>query len=55
MHQTAIALAIQFSLFAAPEQQKHAVERLENIIFPGSRLKISTGFAGTPILGHALT
>ncbi|KAH6662289.1 bacterial alpha-L-rhamnosidase-domain-containing protein [Halenospora varia] len=53
--QTALALAIYFSLFASTEQERHAGERLVDIIRSKARFKIATGFAGTPILGHALT
>ncbi|KAJ9149003.1 Alpha-rhamnosidase [Pleurostoma richardsiae] len=53
--QTALALALHFSLLASPEQETHAAERLAHIILSKSRFKIATGFAGTPILGHALT
>ncbi|PVH68634.1 glycoside hydrolase family 78 protein [Cadophora sp. DSE1049] len=53
--QTAIALAIYFSLFASTELQQHAGERLVEIIRGKARFKIATGFAGTPVLGHALT
>lgn len=52
--QTAIALAIHFSLFPTEDQQAHAVARLEMLILKLARFKIATGFAGTPILGHAL-
>lgn len=53
--QTALALAIYFSLLPSPEQEKHAAMRLEQLIRVRSRFKIATGFAGTPILGHALS
>ena len=53
--QTAIALALYFSLFPRSEQAKRAIERLKQLILGGSRFKIATGFAGTPILGHALS
>ncbi|KAF4291030.1 hypothetical protein V6000_007268 [Aspergillus fumigatus] len=52
---TAYALALQFNLLSTPEQQIHAAERLSLLIRQRSRFKISTGFAGTPYLGHALT
>lgn len=52
--QSAIALAIRFSLFPTSEQQAHAVAQLEQLILKAARFKIATGFAGTPILGHAL-
>ncbi|KAL2810242.1 bacterial alpha-L-rhamnosidase domain protein [Aspergillus granulosus] len=53
--QTAYALAIHFDLLPTAEQQRHAVERLALLIRQRSRFKISTGFAGTPYLGHSLT
>jgi alpha-L-rhamnosidase len=53
--QTSLALAIHFSLFATPQQERLAAERLRFIIRNKSRFKIAIGFAGTPILGHALT
>ncbi|KAH8593730.1 bacterial alpha-L-rhamnosidase [Bisporella sp. PMI_857] len=53
--QMALALAIYFALFASTEQQQHAGERLVNVIRSKSRFKIATGFAGTPVIGHALT
>ncbi|KAH8671583.1 bacterial alpha-L-rhamnosidase-domain-containing protein [Xylariales sp. PMI_506] len=53
--QTALALALHFSLFSTTEQEKCAVKRLTQLILGKSRFKISSGFAGTPILGHALT
>ncbi|KAF5584442.1 hypothetical protein FPCIR_8671 [Fusarium pseudocircinatum] len=53
--QTAYALAIQLDLFPTPAQRDHAVERLQYLILHRSRCKISTGFAGTPAIGHALS
>jgi alpha-L-rhamnosidase len=53
--QTAIVIAIQFELFATKEQEQLAGKRLNQIIRSKARFKIATGFAGTPILGHALT
>ena len=53
--QTAIALALHFSLFLNREQEQKATERLKQLILKNSRFKIATGFAGTPILGPALT
>ncbi|KAK5044660.1 hypothetical protein LTR84_010552 [Exophiala bonariae] len=52
--QTALALAIQFSLFPSAHQLDTAAARLVHLIKRNSRFKIATGFAGTPILGHAL-
>lgn len=53
--QTAIALAIQFDLFPTSAQREHAAQRLEHLILCRSRFKVATGFAGTPIIGHALS
>ncbi|KAH6689491.1 bacterial alpha-L-rhamnosidase-domain-containing protein [Plectosphaerella plurivora] len=53
--QTALALAIHLDLFDTPEQVKVAAARLKHLIRRNSRFKIATGFAGTPILGHALS
>lgn len=52
--QTALALAIHFSLFPTTRQQDAAAARLVHLIKRNARFKIATGFAGTPILGHAL-
>ncbi|CAM1508950.1 Fc.00g026890.m01.CDS01 [Cosmosporella sp. VM-42] len=51
---SAFALSIYFSLFASVAQMHHAGARLAEIILSKARFKIATGFAGTPILGHAL-
>jgi len=53
--QTALALSIQFSLFPNSAQEQKAASRLVHLIKAKTRFKIGTGFAGTPILGHALT
>lgn len=53
--QTAIALSIHFQLFSSPHQETVAAARLRELILRNSRFKIATGFAGTPILGHALS
>ncbi|KAM5342220.1 hypothetical protein ACJ41O_015251 [Fusarium nematophilum] len=53
--QTALALAIHFSLFPTSRQQDAAAARLVHLIKRNARFKIATGFAGTPILGHALS
>jgi len=52
--QTALALAIYFSLFPTKKQEDCAVERLDWLIRARHKFKIGTGFAGTPILGLAL-
>jgi alpha-L-rhamnosidase len=53
--QTAIALALYFEFFPTPEQALHAAARLKQLILQSARFKIATGFAGTPILGFALS
>jgi alpha-L-rhamnosidase len=53
--QTAIALSIHFQLFPTLSQESVAATRLCDLILRNSRFKIATGFAGTPILGHALS
>ncbi|CAH0025636.1 unnamed protein product [Clonostachys rhizophaga] len=53
--QTALALCIHFQLFETPEQERVAASRLKHLILRSSRFKIATGFAGTPIVGHALS
>ncbi|PVH72062.1 glycoside hydrolase family 78 protein [Cadophora sp. DSE1049] len=53
--QTALALCIHFDLFASPAQQSVAASRLRSLILRNSRFKIATGFAGTPLIGHALS
>ncbi|KAJ5928701.1 alfa-L-rhamnosidase [Penicillium verhagenii] len=52
--QTALSLAIVFKLFQNSEQVKVAGERLvRRVRF--ARFRVSTGFAGTPLVTHALT
>ncbi|KAI9172731.1 hypothetical protein HJFPF1_02244 [Paramyrothecium foliicola] len=53
--QTALALCIYFDLFEGSNQEKVAASRLKHLILRNSRFKIATGFAGTPIIGHALS
>ncbi|XMA16514.1 hypothetical protein WAI453_009305 [Rhynchosporium graminicola] len=53
--QTAIALSIHFRLFKSESQEMVAARRLKDLILRNSRFKIATGFAGTPIIGHALS
>jgi alpha-L-rhamnosidase len=53
--QTALTLCIQFQLFDTPEQEAAAAHRLSVLIRRNSRFKIATGFAGTFLIGHALT
>ncbi|KAH7024462.1 alpha-L-rhamnosidase [Microdochium trichocladiopsis] len=52
--QTGIALCLWFDLFRSEREAEAAAARLDNII-AGNEYKVGTGFAGTHILGHALT
>lgn len=52
--QTALALAIVFDLIPTTEQITAAGTRLARLVRK-SRFQVSTGFAGTPIITHALT
>lgn len=52
--QTALSLAIVFNLHANPEQASKAAERLAYLVRL-ARFRVATGFAGTPIVTHALT
>lgn len=52
--QTGIALAIQFGLYPNHEQIQVAARTLSKLVRSG-RFHISTGFAGTPVITHALT
>lgn len=52
--QTAYALALHFDLLATIPQIENATLRLRELITK-SKYRIATGFAGTPIIGHALT
>lgn len=52
--QTALALAICFDLLASPSQYKVAGDRLARLVRQGG-FRVSTGFAGTPLVLHALT
>ncbi|CAL5872327.1 uncharacterized protein PFLUO_LOCUS6588 [Penicillium psychrofluorescens] len=52
--QTSLALALVFSLLETKEQIKEAGERLvRKVRF--AKFRVSTGFAGTPIVTHALS
>ncbi|KAL3441429.1 alfa-L-rhamnosidase [Aspergillus insuetus] len=53
--QTAFALAIYFDLLPSARAREVAGNRLAYRIRYHDRFKIGTGFAGTPIIGHALT
>jgi alpha-L-rhamnosidase len=52
--QTALSLALVFDLIPTPEQVSAAGTRLARLVRK-SRFQVSTGFAGTPIITHALT
>lgn len=52
--QTALSLAIVFQFFENSEQVKVAGERLARRV-QFARFRVSTGFAGTPLVTHALT
>lgn len=52
--QTALALAICFDLLSTPAQLKVAGARLARLVRQ-SDFRVSTGFAGTPLVLHALT
>lgn len=55
LSQTGIGLAIQFGLYKENNSQRDlAAETLENLVRK-AKFKISTGFAGTPVITHALT
>ncbi|KAJ5887274.1 hypothetical protein N7504_011321 [Penicillium tannophilum] len=52
--QTALALAIVFDLIDDPAQLATTGDRLARLVRK-SKFQVSTGFAGTPIITHALT
>ncbi|BCS17263.1 glycoside hydrolase family 78 protein [Aspergillus puulaauensis] len=52
--QTALSLAIMFDLHATPNQVKIAANRLVDLVRL-AKFRVATGFAGTPIITHALT
>jgi alpha-L-rhamnosidase len=52
--QTALSLAIMFDLHATADQVKNAAERLVDLVRL-AKFRVATGFAGTPIIAHALT
>jgi alpha-L-rhamnosidase len=52
--QTSLSLSILFNLHSSPEQKQVAADRLARLVrYAGFR--VSTGFAGTPAILHALT
>ncbi|GJC87863.1 hypothetical protein ColLi_10701 [Colletotrichum liriopes] len=52
--QTALALALLFDLHETPAQRVAAAERLARLV-QYSKFRVSTGFAGTPVILHALS
>lgn len=52
--QTALSLALSFSLHSTPEQARNAADRLARLV-RYSKFRVSTGFAGTPLVLHALS
>ncbi|KAL4868001.1 hypothetical protein BDV12DRAFT_109036 [Aspergillus spectabilis] len=52
--QTALSLAIMFDLHATEDQVKVAATRLVDLVRL-AKFRVATGFAGTPIITHALT
>lgn len=52
--QTSLALALAFSLLASEDQIKNAGERLARKV-RFAKFRVATGFAGTPIVTHALS
>ena len=52
--QTGLALAIHFGLYQSPEQLKVAAASLGKLV-RSAKFRIATGFAGTPLITHALT
>jgi alpha-L-rhamnosidase len=52
--QTGLVLPLQFSLFSDPQDAQAAAQRLKAKV-AANEFKIGTGFAGTHLIGHALT
>ncbi|KAL4867657.1 hypothetical protein BDV12DRAFT_198076 [Aspergillus spectabilis] len=52
--QTGLTLPLYFDLFADPSHYTSAISRLEKIV-SDNEYKVGTGFAGTHLLGHALS
>ncbi|KAJ5151133.1 uncharacterized protein N7482_010385 [Penicillium canariense] len=52
--QTSLSLALVFSLFETNDQVKNASERLARKV-RFAKFRVATGFAGTPIVTHALS
>ncbi|CAK7237107.1 hypothetical protein SCUCBS95973_009835 [Sporothrix curviconia] len=52
--QTGLALAIVFDLFPSAQTRAFAAARLVELV-RAARFRVATGFAGTPLITHALT
>lgn len=52
--QTGLSLAIEFSLYRSLDERKVAILNLEKLV-RRAKFRIATGFAGTPLILHALT
>ena len=52
--QTALSLAISFGLYDKKEHIAKAASRLSHLVH-SSKYRIATGFAGTPLIAHALS
>lgn len=52
--QTALSLAIMYDLHSTSEQAMAAASRLVQLVRQ-AKFRVATGFAGTPIIAHALT
>ncbi|TLD18549.1 hypothetical protein PspLS_10270 [Pyricularia sp. CBS 133598] len=52
--QTGLALAVHHGLYRSPEDLRMAAAMLTKLV-RAAKFKIATGFAGTPIITHALT
>jgi alpha-L-rhamnosidase len=53
--QTGIALAVRFDLYPQSGEQRHTAASALDRLIRTARFQISTGFAGTPVICHALT
>ncbi|KAF5004274.1 hypothetical protein FDECE_9230 [Fusarium decemcellulare] len=53
--QTGIGLAVRFGLYPEDNQQRETAAKALERLVRTARFHISTGFAGTPVISHALT
>lgn len=53
--QTGIALAVRFNLYPQCEEKRRTAAKALERLIRTARFHISTGFAGTPVICHALT